>query len=242
MKKHLSALALGFGMALAASVSSAAPIVGTFTGSAAGQGLDLQGSFNYALTVNGAAAGLQIGDASFTNAAATAGAVLTHQMTSSIAQPTYSGSADDLKLGQVMRNLVWSNAGQQPGVSLTLGNLTVGQTYKVQFLFGESCCARGFDVFQDGALLVDNFSTSSAGINNTLVSTFLSNEFMATSNSVVFSFGGSASMFGDNNPVFHAATLEALDGAVQVPEPASFGLLLGGLAMLGLRRRKGRAA
>lgn len=241
MKKHLSALALGFGMALAASVSSAAPIVGTFTGSAAGQGLDLQGNFSYALTVNAAAAGLQVGNATFTNAASTAGATLTSDQTAAIALPTYSGSAEDLKLGQVMQNLVWSYAGQQPGVSLTLGNLTVGQNYKIQLLFGESCCARGFDVFQDGALLVDNFSTSSVGINNTLMSTFISNEFMATSNSVVFSFGGTASMFGDNNPVFHAATLEALDGAVQVPEPASLGLLLGGLGLIGLRR-KARAA
>ena len=228
-------------MAVTGPMALAAPVVGTFTGSASGQGLDLQGNFNYALTVNAAAAGLQVGDATFTDAASTAGALVTHQMTTTIALPTYSGSAEDLNLGQVMQNLVWSYAGQQPGVSLTLDNLTIGQNYKIQLLFGESCCARGFDVFQDGALLVDDFSTSSVGINNTLMSTFISNEFMATSNSVVFSFGGAAP-FADNNPVFHAATLEALDGAVQVAEPASLGLLLGGLGLIGLRRRKTGAA
>lgn len=244
MKKQLCALALGVGMAVTGSMAFAAPVVGTFTGSASGQGLDLQGNFQYALTMNSAATGLQVGDATFTSPFATAGAALTHQFWTSVPLPTYTGSAADLKLGQVMQQQVWSTAGATPEVTLTLGNLVAGQTYRVQLLFAESCCSRAFDIYQDGALMVDDFSASAlVGIGNTFESAVFSNEFVAASNAVFFRFGGTAAGFTDNNPILNAATLESLDVLqVEVPEPAPFGMLAAGLATIGFMRRKGPQA
>jgi hypothetical protein len=240
MKKQ-HALVLGVSLALAASAAHAAPIVGTFTGSAAGQGLDLEGNFDYALTMNRLAKGLTIGDAVFTDAAATAGVSLVRQ---NLAQgwynPTYSGSAADLRLGQVMNSAIWNQASGGLSMSMTLGGLVVGNIYKVQLLFGEGCCGRGFDIWQDDAELVDNFSAAAvAGINKPSTSAVVSTTFMATATSVRFRFGGLARVYGDNNPILSAATLEALGAPpAQVPEPASFGLLAGGLGLIGFLRRK----
>lgn len=230
-------------MALAGSITSAAPIAGTFTGSAAGQGLDLQGNFTYALTMNSFAHGTVVGDASFTDAHATAGVALGHDaMNQSWYNPTYTGSVADLALGQVMNSVIWSYANGGVSMSMVMSGLIVGNSYKVQLLFGEGCCSRGFDIYQDGALMIDDFSPSAlAGIGNGSQSSYFSNTFTATSTSVTLGFGGSAP-YGDNNPLLNAATLEALDDVVAVPEPASFGMLFAGLAMIGFMRRKGRGA
>jgi hypothetical protein len=194
MKKQFNALVLGCGLALAASAAHATPIVGTFTGSAADQGLDLEGDFTYALTVNPFADGIRVGDARFTDAASTAGVVLDHQsMNQSWYNATYTGSAADLALGQVMNSVVWSYANGGVSMVLSMGGLTVGNDYKVQLLFGESCCSRGFDIWQDGQELVSDFSPSAlAGIGNGVRSAFVGNTFTATSTSVIFGFGGEA--------------------------------------------------
>jgi hypothetical protein len=242
MNRQFRAAALSFGLALAAPAAHAAPIVGTFTGSAAGQGLDLEGDFDYALTMNQSAHGLAVGDARFTTATATAGVSLDYgTMNQNWYNATYTGSAADLALGQVMNTVIWSFANGGLSMGLTMGGLTIGNSYKVQLLFGEGCCSRGFDIWQDGQQLVDDFSPSAlAGIGNGSRSAFLSNTFTATSTSVVFEFGGSAP-YGDNNPLLNALTLESLDAVAQVPEPASLGMLAAGLGLIGFLRRKGRA-
>lgn len=192
MKKQYSAFVLGFGLALSASAAHAAPIVGTFTGSAADQGLDLEGDFAYALTVNPFAHGIRVGDLRFTHAAATAGVALEHQnMNPGWYNATYTGSAADLALGQVMNSVVWSYANGGASVVLRMNGLSVGNDYKVQLLFGESCCSRGFDIWQDGQELVSDFSPSAlAGIGNGARSAFVGNTFTARSTSATFGFGG----------------------------------------------------
>lgn len=245
MKKHYGALALALGLALAASAAQAAPVVGSFTGSADDAGLDLAGNFDYALTMNPFANGLRVGDATFTHAAATAGVSLMHQnFNQSWYNPTYTGTAADLRLGQVMNSVIWSMASEGQSLGMTLDGLVVGNTYKVQLLFGEGCCSRGFNIFQDGDLLVEAFSPSAlSGIASGARSAFVSNTFTATATSLNVSFGGFVREYGDNNPILSAATLEALEAApAQVPEPASLGMLAAGLGLMQLLRRKHRKA
>ena len=223
-------------------VAQAQVTVGTFTGSAAGQGLDLQGNFNYALTFNPDAAGTTLGDATFTNAFTTSRITVENQNYIQNWYPgTYTDSANDIALGQVMQSIVWSssngNADSQV-VTLSMSGLTVGQTYKTQLLFAEACCNRGFNVYQDGTKISSELSpymlTGNNSFNDT-ESVVLTDTFMAMSSSVIFGFGGTSSLHADNNPILNAATLENVSA---VPEPESYSMLLAGLGLMGFMKRR----
>jgi hypothetical protein len=45
-----------------------------------------------------------------------------------------------------MNSVVWSYANGGVPMVLSMSGLTVGNDYKVQLLFGEGCCSRGFDI------------------------------------------------------------------------------------------------
>lgn len=226
------------------SVTHAEVTVGTFTGSAVGAGLDLQGKFVYALTMNPDAAGTILGDATFTDALATVGATITHANYIQGWYPSsYSGTSDDTALGNVMKSISWTPANgaiDSQVLALSLSGLTVGQSYKAQLLFAEDCCNRGFNFYHDGVKLSSNFSPYSLTGNivyNPHQSAVLTDTFTATSTSVLFGFGGLSSQYPDNNPILNAATLE---NVTAVPEPETYALLLTGLGGLGIitRRRK----
>ncbi len=230
--KSVFTCALFLGAAVGA---QAAPLATALTNS----NVDLTGTFVYALTANPGAANTTVGNATFTNVFSTAGVSVSHQ--NYIQDWHDSAAANSAGLSAVMRSIIWSygNANAEV-VKLSMSNLQVGATYKAQLLFGEDCCDRGFDIFQNGVKVANDFSPYYLTDGEYNGAAIWADTFVATSTSVVFGLG----FFGgrqDFNPILNAATLEQMPSTNAVPEPGSLPLLLVGLGAVGLWARRKQA-
>lgn len=225
-------MTLALGMMVTTMSAQATPLASALTTS----NVDLTGNFTYALTMNPYAAGSTVGDATFTNAlgGSTSGVSISNQYY--IQNWHYSTAANATGLGDVMRSIIWSGGGNSQVVQLSMSNLQIGNSYKAQLLFGEGCCDRGFDIFENGVQVANDFSPFALNGNDYRGAAIFSDTFTATSTSVVFGLGYYGG-HGDWNPILNAATLENL-GTTNVPEPASLPLLLAGLGLFGLVARK----
>lgn len=58
----------------------------------------------------------------------------------------------------LMHSIRWSSAGNL--FDIVLSDLSIGNNYSLQLLFGEKCCNRRFDIFADSKLIKDNFSAN----------------------------------------------------------------------------------
>lgn len=227
----LKKLVLFATLSASCSLAQATPFtIDTFTSTA---NLDFQGNFVYALTMNPNAAGTQIGDATFTNAlgGTTPGVTESHQNYIQNWHPYNYTGADATALGSVMQSIIWNfgSDGGYSGLSLTMNNLQIGQSYQAQLLFAEACCDRGFDVYQNDALIANDFSPFSLNGNNTTGSAFIRSSFVADASSVTFDFGFNGGL-PDRNPILNAATLEHTSAAVD--EPETLVMLLTGLGLI----------
>lgn len=137
-------------------------------GSGAARGLDLTGSFVYALNVGPAGAAGQAGDANFT--ADNASGITVQAPNNPIANwnnPNFGATAADNVLETVFQSIRWADhlAGTPEAKTLRvdLANLLVGRRYKLQLLFGEAgSTGRRFDVLVNGSLVADNFAPTDA--------------------------------------------------------------------------------
>ena len=219
--------------------------VGTFSGADAGEGLDFSGDFTHAINVGGPAA--TVGDASF--ASGNPGDLIPNATVTSVnhipgwSAPNFGASGDDDALETVMQSIRWTGNTQGSGsVGVDLENVTPGDMYKLQLLFTEACCGRGFDVLVDGVLIEDDFSPNALVAANAAPTeaAFISYEFTAIDDTVNILLNGLDTPFADQNPILSAVTLES----IAVPEPASIALwtLLGcavaGCGWISRRRRK----
>lgn len=225
-------ITLAAGMMVAAMGVQATPLAAALTTS----NVDLTGDFTYALTMNSSAAGTIVGDATFTSAlgGSTAGVSISNQFY--IQNWHNSAAANATGLGDVMRSIIWSLGNDSQVVQLSMSNLKIGDIYKVQLLFGEACCDRGFDIFQDGVKVADDFSPFALNGNDYGGAAIFSDTFTATATSVVFGLGYYGG-HGDWNPILNAATLENISLS-KVPEPASLPLMFAGLGILTFVARK----
>jgi Ca2+-binding RTX toxin-like protein len=208
-----------------------------FTGGDAGEGLDLDGNFVYAVNLQAPAGttpaqGL-IRSANFTTDAVPGLTVSAPNAINNWVAPDYGTSTNDNRLEAVMSSIRWNGA---PGtVNIDAGNLVVGNRYKLQLLVAENQSSagvgyklRGYDVFVEGKLAYDNLSTTTNVTNsNTLIAgTMLAYEFVATDATMNLLLTPAGNAFGDNNPIINAFTLEDLTDTV--PPVTTIGTYSGG--------------
>ncbi|MBL9138329.1 MAG: hypothetical protein JNK85_20840 [Verrucomicrobiales bacterium] len=189
-------------------------LVQPVTGGDPQDGADFSGNFTYALNIGGLDAP-KVGDAQFVTALiADEIPGVTVDLLSEISawtQPALGDSADDDSLEVVLQSIRHNGAGN----TVTLANLTPGHAYKLQLLFFEQCCARGFDVLVNGQLVVDEFApyVVQGGINNTTAGALIAYTFTATSPDFVLSLNGetvTTAAYTDHNEILNGLTLEDL--------------------------------
>lgn len=192
--------------------------VGTFANA---EELDFSGDFVYAVNTGGPGENdfgdaLTIGDAEFfdgTNAAEQdlndeGIAVTVANEILNWHAPNYGDTEDDDNLELVMQSIRWN---VPPGVDIAL-EVEEGESYKLQLLFAESCCDRGFDIFMEEEEVVTDLvvQTEQGGINNQETGVVYSREFVAGDEELNITLGGSVGV-PDNNPILNGFTLEKID-------------------------------
>ena len=185
--------------------------------------MDLDGNFVYALSI-GADADFSVKvrsanfqgliDAEVPGATLVAGNRILNWYT-----VNYGDSADDDNLKAATSSIRWSQAGSAiPELVLTLENLQVGAQYKVQMMFGEQCCNRGFDVLFDDVLVVKDFSPGVVheGIGNGIQEALITHSYTAKKSTLVMRFDGTdaSSDYSDHNAILNAVTVEKLEASV----------------------------
>lgn len=210
--------------------------VGAFTGGDPGEGLDLDGTFVYAFDVvlpTGAIVG-QIRNATFTEEDAPGITVVAQNNIAAggWGMSEYGDTPNDDALELIMQSIRWSN----PSVNVTLANLTPGKRYKLQLLFYENCCSRGFDVNVEGVTIVDEFApfVVQGGIGNLGQGAVVAQEFTATDDTLTIELTGATITtlaFNDHNAILNGVTLEDLGTAPPVGPRITGTSLQGGVAI-----------
>jgi hypothetical protein len=186
-------------------------LVQAFSGGDPGEGLDLAGTFRYAVNVSSAGAAGKAGDADFT-ADNVAGVVVTAP--SNIPNwdlPEYGESAADNVIEKVTQSIRFG-----PTMRVLLSNLVPGSLYRLQMLFYEQCCiGRGFNIYVDGELVTGDFSPPAiqGGVNNTAAGAVVSVdlETQRSQMSIVLTVDGRTDpSLTDPNAILDGFTLEAL--------------------------------
>lgn len=198
-----------------------------FTGPGDDQGLDLTGSFLYAISYGNSRPGGQVRDALFTADDAEGSLVDSSQVADNWNQGVNFGESDEqLVLSSVISSIRWSEAASatKPAVTLTFGNLTVGARYKLQLLFGEYLWARGFNVLINGRLAVREFAPYQwqggfTGPNNATprdTGAVVTHTFVATGTELIVVLDGRGvtdPTMADHNAIVNGSTLELEEDA-----------------------------
>jgi hypothetical protein len=234
---------------LAAFCASAAanPVIGVYTGGDPGGGLDLQGSFAYAIDIGGATTGGQtIGDATFTPWQTTPGAtVVANQEDSGFFQT--GTTAADAALESLVDTGRWAD-----GTNNITADMTVqaGRQYRLQLIFQEGWNAsapgiRQFNIDAEGVRLATNFDITEVTGPQTLNRSLTPPNETPNTRGAVLTYDLTA---GDNmlnvvlshgaidNPRIEALTLEI------IPEPVTLAMVgLFAACGLAVARRRRRA-
>jgi hypothetical protein len=189
--------------------------IDTFSGGDPGEGLDLTGSFLYAVNIgsNGAPLG-PVNGVFFSDDFQPGISVNTINEAANWFAPDFGSTESDDNLEFVMQSMRWSPAPAKPSVDLT--GLVPGQAYKLQLLFAESCCAgRAFDIEVEGLVRVDEFNPATAqqGVNNSRQGAVVTLAFVATDDTLNIVLNGQGVYSPaniDHNAIISGLTLETL--------------------------------
>jgi len=236
---YLCALAAGICALFLAAPGRAETInfgsVSPFTGGDPGEGLDLTGSFAYAVNVDGPLVTPGNPFPTFTAGASTVGYSITGGSIINpwAPRPNYGPSSADDTLETLMQSVRWS--GLYDDVSIAL-SVQQGTSYKLQLLFSEQSGGRNpgtrdFDIRIEGQMAVDGISLNGTIVEPPTEGRVYTYEFTAQDSTLNIGLTRGQSSF-DPSSIIQALTLET------VPEPATLSLLaLGGLAIIRRRRK-----
>ena len=187
------------------------------------EGLDFKGKFLYAVNIGGVETP-KIGDAQFVTATLVdADPNIEVDLASEIQVwgklPDYGSTPDDDGLELIMQSIRHNGQGK----TVTLRGLTKGNTYKMQLMFLEQCCARAFDVLVNGQKIADDYApfVVHGGIANNTAGAAIVYTFVAPSDTLELSLDGegvTTPSYTDHNEILNAITLEDL-GVVAGPPP-----------------------
>ena len=180
--------------------------------------LDLVGDFLYAINVGGPAQ--TVGDVQFASDQEGIPGVswmAQHSFEEWLTKTDLGAGADNEALATVLWSIRWSRVTEEPGkVSYELSNLNPDTRYKLQLLFAEKCCERGFDVTVNGETIVQSFSPdivqSQAG-GRASAGAALVYTFSSDSATLTIDLDGMNADFPDRNAMLSGITLEQLGGA-----------------------------
>lgn len=201
----------GTGDVINGTASTLGTSTGTFAGGDINEGLDLDGSFLYAINFRGPG-GLQVRDAVFT--ADNVGGLTLVAENEIIAwhTATYGTTRDDDNLETVMKSIRWTatNSTGIEIVGIDLANLVVGRRYSLQLLFAEESSDRGFNVSVEGAVIATSFSPRAivGGVIDRTRGVVLRHTFVATDTTLNIVLNGVGATQPDKNPVIQGLTLE----------------------------------
>ena len=192
--------------------------IGVFTGGDPGEGLDFEGTFAYAVDVGGAG-GQVVGDVEFTDGSElgiedgeSEGIFITdaNEIPAWVQGIDYGNSDNDIDLADVMTSIRWNTP---PGLDIE-ADVVEGEQYKLQLLFAEQCCDRGFDIEIEGEVAVDDFNVQllQEGISNPEQGVYFSHTFTAGDSTLNILLGGQNAAAPDNNPILNGFTLEISPG------------------------------
>lgn len=205
----------------------------SFSGGDVGEGLDLDGTFIYAVRIadTDGSAPLLIRSATFTDDSATPGVTVTNfpAFLNQWSTPNYGASANDDNLESVMDSIRHANA--LPGTGNVDLAVIVGSTYKLQMMWHETTSNRGFDIFVEGVNEQDNFDTGPVNALPASGQGFV-HQFVAGDTNLDIDLVGVSGEFDDTNPTIFAFTLEL------VPEPSTSALAGLAIAALAVVRRR----
>ena len=230
------AMVLLFGALLPVAAQGAT--ISTFTGGDLGEGLDLEGTFAYAVDTNGSGSTIVRGLTFTDEAGAPSGYSTSAPTTFNTGTPNYGATADDNALETITPTGRF-NSGFGSNFTIDLDDLSPNNTYKLQLIWHEpnltAVGLREMDVLIEGGLAADDLDLFALGSEpNNGVGVVLTELFTATAGNTVLNI---AINDVTNEGFFNALTLERV-GAI--PEPSTGLLILFGTVVAATRRSNRR--
>ena len=119
---------------------------------------------------------------------------------------TFGNTSADADLATLLHSMRWATFPAE--LSFQLTGLDPAAPHKLQLLFVEKCCQRGFDILIDSEVILPRFSPAQLGASEPDRGVVASMVLESGRTSLEITLRGAATNFPDLSPVIQAATLE----------------------------------